>query len=133
MHSRSLFTALAFGVTLSVAQFAHADTTLLKASYDPTRELYQQFNAAFAKYWQAKTGEKVTVRQPHGGSGGSVIDGIDADVVTLALAYHIDAIAAKAKLLPGRQCCISATIAPSPLRRKLTTTRPARRPGYHSS
>jgi sulfate/thiosulfate transport system substrate-binding protein len=104
MHSRSLFTALAFSVTLSVAQFAHADTTLLNVSYDPTRELYQQFNAAFAKYWQAKTGEKVTVRQSHGGSGAqarSVIDGIDADVVTLALAYDIDAIAAKAKLLPG--------------------------------
>ena len=104
MHSRSRFTALAFGVTLWVAQFAHADTTLLNVSYDPTRELYQQFNAAFAKYWQAKTGEKVTVRQSHGGSGAqarSVIDGIDADVVTLALAYDIDAIAAKAKLLPG--------------------------------
>src|SRR5439155_7033911 len=73
-------------------------------SYDPTRELYQEFNAAFAKYWQTKTGDKVTVRQSHGGSGAqarSVIDGIDADVVTLALAYDIDQIAQRAKLLPN--------------------------------
>ncbi len=83
---------------------ARADVTLLNVSYDPTRELYQDFNAAFAKYWQAKTGEKVTIKQSHGGSGKqarSVIDGLDADVVTLALAYDIDAIAEKAKLLPA--------------------------------
>jgi sulfate/thiosulfate transport system substrate-binding protein len=82
---------------------AHADVTLLNVSYDPTRELYQNYNAAFAKYWQAKSGEKVTIRQSHGGSGAqarSVIDGIDADVVTLALAYDIDEIARRAKLLP---------------------------------
>jgi sulfate transport system substrate-binding protein len=82
---------------------ASADVSLLNVSYDPTRELYQNFNAAFAKYWQAKTGEKVTIKQSHGGSGAqarSVIDGIDADVVTLALAYDIDEIAQKAKLLP---------------------------------
>ena len=80
-----------------------ADTMLLNVSYDPTRELYADFNASFVKYWQAKTGEKVTVKQSHGGSGAqarSVIDGIDADVVTLALAYDIDAIAQRAKLLP---------------------------------
>ncbi len=76
---------------------AHAaDITLLNASYDPTRELYQDFNAAFAKQWKAKTGDNVTVKQSHGGSGKqarTVIDGLEADVVTLALAYDIDAIA----------------------------------------
>ncbi|HEY3178915.1 MAG TPA: sulfate ABC transporter substrate-binding protein [Casimicrobiaceae bacterium] len=85
------------------ATVAHADVTLLNVSYDPTRELYKNYNAAFAKYWQAKTGEKVTIRQSHGGSGAqarSVIDGIEADVVTLALAYDIDEIARRAKLLP---------------------------------
>jgi sulfate transport system substrate-binding protein len=76
---------------------------LLNVSYDPTRELYQEFNAAFAKYWQAKTGETVKINQSHGGSGKqarSVIDGLEADVVTLALAYDIDEIGEKAKLLP---------------------------------
>ena len=82
---------------------AHAaDVTLLNVSYDPTRELYQQYDAAFSAYWKAKTGDVVTVKQSHGGSGKqarSVIDGLDADVVTLALAYDIDEIAEKAKLL----------------------------------
>jgi sulfate transport system substrate-binding protein len=90
-----------FALALSFA--ASADVSLLNVSYDPTRELYQSYNAAFAKYWQAKTGEKVAIKQSHGGSGAqarSVIDGIDADVVTLALAYDIDEIAEKAKLLP---------------------------------
>ena len=85
------------------ATAAYADVTLLNVSYDPTRELYQHYNAAFAKNWQAKTGEKITIRQSHGGSGAqarSVIDGIGADVVTLALAYDIDEIARRAKLLP---------------------------------
>ena len=71
---------------------------LLNVSYDPTRELYQEYNAAFAKYWKEKTGQEVTVRQSHGGSGKQargVIDGLQADVVTLALAYDIDAIAEK--------------------------------------
>ncbi len=71
---------------------------LLNVSYDPTRELYQDFNAAFAKYWQAKTGQTVTVNTSHGGSGAqarAVIDGLEADVVTLALAGDIDAIADK--------------------------------------
>jgi sulfate/thiosulfate-binding protein len=79
------------------------EITLLNVSYDPTRELYQEFNAAFAKHWQSKTGEKVTIRQSHGGSSKqarAVIDGLEADVVTLALAYDIDAIAEKAKLFP---------------------------------
>lgn len=77
--------------------------TLLNVSYDPTRELYEEYNAAFAKYWEAKTGDKVTINQSHGGSGKqarAVIDGLEADVVTLALAYDIDAINEKANLLP---------------------------------
>jgi sulfate transport system substrate-binding protein len=79
------------------------EVTLLNASYDPTRELYQDFNAAFAKHWETKTGDRVTIKQSHDGSGKQarrVIDGFAADVVTLALAYDIDAIAQKAHLLP---------------------------------
>jgi sulfate transport system substrate-binding protein len=90
---------LAFGATAS----ARADVTLLNVSYDPTRELYQEINTAFSKQWDAKTKEKVTIKQSHGGSGKqarSVIDGLDADVVTLALAYDIDEIAARGRLLP---------------------------------
>ena len=81
-----------------------ANVELLNVSYDPTRELYQEFNAAFAKQWEAKTGDKLIIKQSHGGSGKqarTVIDGLAADVVTLALAYDIDEIAAKAKLLPA--------------------------------
>ena len=80
-----------------------ARVTLLNVSYDPTRELYVDFNAAFARYWKAKSGQELRVDQSHGGSGKqarSVIDGLAADVVTLALAADIDAIAADAKLLP---------------------------------
>lgn len=80
------------------------DIVLLNVSYDPTRELYQDFNQAFAKYWKDKTGETVVINQSHGGSGKqarAVIDGLQADVVTLALAYDIDAIADKAHLLPA--------------------------------
>ena len=91
--------ALAFAATHA----AHAaDVTLLNVSYDPTRELYQQYDAAFAAHWKARTGDTVTVKQSHGGSGKqarAVIDGLDADVVTLALAYDIDEIAEKGKLL----------------------------------
>lgn len=90
-------------VSLIISSNASADRVLLNVSYDPTRELYQEFNASFIKQWQAKTGEKVAVRQSHGGSGKqarSVIDGLEADVVTLALANDINAIAEKAKLLP---------------------------------
>jgi sulfate transport system substrate-binding protein len=97
--------AAAFAIAGPVLFAARAaDLTLLNVSYDPTRELYQQIDAAFAAAWKAKTGETVTVRQSHGGSGKqarSVIDGIEADVVTLALAWDIDEIAAKAKLLPA--------------------------------
>jgi sulfate/thiosulfate transport system substrate-binding protein len=78
-------------------------TTLLNVSYDPTREFYDEFNAAFAADWKAKGGGEVLIKQSHGGSGKqarSVIDGLEADVVTLALAYDIDAIAQKGKLLP---------------------------------
>ena len=80
------------------------DITLLNVSYDPTRELYQDFNKAFATHWKAKTGDVVTVKQSHGGSGKqarSVIDGLEADVVTLALAYDIDELSDKAKLIPA--------------------------------
>ena len=89
--------------SLLIGSNASADKTLLNVSYDPTRELYQEFNPAFSKYWQAQGGEKVTIRQSHGGSGKqarSVIDGLGADVVTLALAVDIDAIAEHSKLLP---------------------------------
>jgi sulfate/thiosulfate transport system substrate-binding protein len=78
--------------------------TLLNVSYDPTREFYQHFNATFARYWKTKTGTDVVVKQSHGGSGKqarAVIDGLQADVVTLALAYDIDAIAERSVLLPG--------------------------------
>jgi sulfate transport system substrate-binding protein len=92
---------------LAACDSRHASTaaqvTLLNVSYDPTRELYADFNGAFARYWLAKTGQRVRVDQSHGGSGKqarSVIDGLAADVVTLALAADIDAIATQGKLLP---------------------------------
>ena len=84
-----------------VAPVFAADISLLNVSYDPTRELYQDFNKAFAKQWKAKTSDNLAVRQSHGGSGKqarSVIDGLDADVVTLALAYDIDEIASRGLL-----------------------------------
>jgi sulfate/thiosulfate-binding protein len=80
-----------------------AEISLLNVSYDPTRELYQDFNEAFAKHWQAKTGDKLSIKQSHGGSGKqarSVIDGLSADVVTLALSYDIDEISSKGRLIP---------------------------------
>ena len=95
---------LALALTASVTGVALAETTLLNVSYDPTRELYQAFNPEFSKYWKAKTGQDVTIKQSHGGSGKqarAVIDGLEADVVTLALAYDIDAIAAKTGKIPG--------------------------------
>jgi sulfate/thiosulfate transport system substrate-binding protein len=104
MTARNLFrTFAALALTAAATLAAAKDITLLNVSYDPTRELYQDYNAAFTKYWQAKTGDKVTVKQSHGGSGKqarSVIDGLESDVVTLALAYDIDEIAERAKLLP---------------------------------
>lgn len=88
---------------LVASSAAAADISLLNVSYDPTRELYQEFNAAFGKYWKAKAGDNVTINQSHGGSGKqarAVIEGLQADVVTLALAYDIDAIA-DAGLIPA--------------------------------
>ncbi len=83
----------------------HAESkTLLNVSYDPTRELYDDYNKAFAQYWQKKSGKDISIRQSHGGSGKqarTVIDGLAADVVTLALAYDIDALATQGKLLPA--------------------------------
>ncbi|MGC2694679.1 MAG: sulfate ABC transporter substrate-binding protein [Candidatus Angelobacter sp.] len=86
-------------ITLALAE----STTLLNVSYDPTREFYQDFNSAFARYWKTKTGAVVTINQSHGGSGKqarAVIDGLQADVVTLALAYDVDAISEKSGLIP---------------------------------
>src|SRR5689334_10235721 len=80
--------------------------TLLNVSYDPTRELYEDFNQQFAAYWKAKTGQEVTVKQSHGGSGKqarSVVDGLEADVVTLALAYDVDAVARAGLIAPDWQ------------------------------
>jgi len=102
----ALFVSLAAGLGLAPGAARAASVTLLNVSYDPTRELYQDYNAAFAKYWKAKTGDTVTINNSHGGSGKqarSVIDGLDADVVTLALSYDIDAIAAKGLLAPDWQ------------------------------
>src|ERR1700761_3847111 len=95
------FSAITLAAT---ALFAAGPVKLLNVSYDPTRELYQNINAAFAKQWKAKTGADVQISQSHGGSGSqarSVIDGLQADVVTLGLAYDIDSIAENAKLLPA--------------------------------
>ena len=99
--ARSLLAAL---LSVGLAGQALADVTLLNVSYDPTRELYQDYNAAFAKYWKNRNNEVVTIKQSHGGSGKqarSVIDGLEADVVTLALAYDVDALHEKGKLIPA--------------------------------
>src|SRR6476661_2617590 len=95
------FTGFTLLLALVAPALQAAEISLLNVSYDPTRELYQDVNQAFAKQWKAKTGDDVKVRQSHGGSGKqarSVIDGLEADVVTLALGYDIDAIAER-KLL----------------------------------
>lgn len=94
-----LVVALALGMVATQAK----DLTLLNVSYDPTRELYQEINPAFVRYWNAKTGQKVSVQQSHGGSGKqarSVIDGLQADVVTLALAWDVEALHERGKLIP---------------------------------
>lgn len=96
--------ALGLTAALAVSTSAWANIELLNVSYDPTRELYQEYNPAFAKYWKEKTGETVTIKQSHGGAGKqarAVIDGLEADVVTLALAYDIDAIAENTKKIPA--------------------------------
>jgi sulfate/thiosulfate-binding protein len=91
-------------VPLAAAPAPAKELRLLNVSYDPTREFYQEYNAAFAKYWKAKTGDAVTIRQSHGGAGKqarAVIDGLEADVVTLALAFDIDAIGEKTGFFPA--------------------------------
>jgi sulfate/thiosulfate transport system substrate-binding protein len=100
--------ALALGVSLGLASFAGsaqaAEISLLNVSYDPTRELYQEFNAAFAKHWKAESGDDVTIKQSHGGSGKqarAVIDGLEADVVTLALAGDVDQLYKNGGLIPA--------------------------------
>jgi sulfate/thiosulfate transport system substrate-binding protein len=97
-------TAIALASVVLVPLVHAATVSLLNVSYDPTRELYEAYNKAFAAYWKAKTGDTVVVNQSHGGSGKqarSVIDGLGADVVTLALAYDVDALAKEAKLIPA--------------------------------
>jgi sulfate transport system substrate-binding protein len=106
MNRRSTVLALSALVLATTAGSSLAQTpvSLLNVSYDPTRELYVEFNAAFAKHWKATSGQDVTVKQSHGGSGKqarSVIDGLDADVVTLALAGDVDALNKQAFLIPA--------------------------------
>src|SRR5882672_4933831 len=105
LMKKGVFVLFGLLLTLLVPAWGQSGTAnLLNVSYDPTRELYQDFNQAFAKYWKAKTGQTVTVEQSHGGSSKqarAVIDGLQADVVTLALAYDIDAISQNAGLLPA--------------------------------
>jgi len=106
---------VALVATVTIAGVASAQTTLLNVSYDPTRELYREFNAAFAKYWEARTKQKVTVLPSHGGSGSqarAVNDGLEADVVTLALAYDIDAIAQSGLIKAGWQKRLPQNSAP---------------------
>ncbi len=101
--ARASIAALAASLML-VSTAVRAETTLLNVSYDPTRELYEEYNKAFAQHWKQKTGQDVKIQQSHGGSGKqarTVIDGLPADVVTLALAYDIDSIATKGRLLPA--------------------------------
>src|SRR5271154_6822971 len=96
--------AIIAGAAPLSSALAQTTVTILNVSYDPTRELYDDYNAVFAKYWKAKTGQSVTVQQSNGGSGKqarAVIDGLQADVVTLALAYDIDAISSQGNLLPA--------------------------------
>ena len=104
MKLTSLVAAFLVSVAALSGVASAKDVTLLNVSYDPTRELYKEINAAFSKEWKAKTGDNLTIQQSHAGSGGqarAVIDGLKADVVTLALAYDIDVIAERAKSLPA--------------------------------
>jgi sulfate/thiosulfate transport system substrate-binding protein len=103
MVLKRMFLTIILVSVLSLPLSVQAELNLLNVSYDPTRELYQDYNTAFTKYWKEKGGENVKIRQSHGGSGKqarAVIDGLEADVVTLALAYDIDEIHDKAKLIP---------------------------------
>jgi sulfate/thiosulfate-binding protein len=120
MRHKKILGLLALLALLAQSAAFAADVTLLNVSYDPTRELYRDFDAAFARQWKAKTGDTVTVRQSHGGSGKqarAVIDGLPADVVTLALAYDIDAISERGLIahdwqrrLPQRSAPYTSTI-----------------------
>lgn len=104
MHSIKRLCWFLLAVLVSPGLAPAKDFTLLNVSYDPTREMYQEFNAAFAKHWQEKTGDKLVINQSHGGSGKqarAVIDGLPADVATLALGYDIDAIARLGRSLPA--------------------------------
>jgi sulfate/thiosulfate-binding protein len=101
---KSTILAVALASALFTGATHAAEITLLNVSYDPTRELYQEFNAAFAAYWKAKTGDTVIIKQSHGGSGKqarAIIDGLEADVATLALAADIDALATHGNLIPA--------------------------------
>ena len=114
MRSHSFVAALVVAVVATTG-LGHAQTTLLNVSYDPTRELYKEYNAAFSKYWEAKTKQKVVMKQSHGGSGAqarAVADGLEADVVTLALAYDIDALASSGLIKPGWQKRLPQNSAP---------------------
>jgi sulfate transport system substrate-binding protein len=100
----AVLVAAAAGLVPGAAHAQPKAVTLLNVSYDPTRELYQEINVAFAKQWKAKTGQDVTINQSHGGSGRqarAVVDGLEADVVTLALAYDVDALVSPGKLIPA--------------------------------
>ena len=103
----SISTKLKLGVlaaVISATSFSAAARDFLNVSYDPTRELYEDVNKEFGKYWKSRTGQSINFKQSHGGSGKqarAVIDGLDADVVTLALAADIDVLVEKAKLLPA--------------------------------
>jgi sulfate/thiosulfate transport system substrate-binding protein len=105
MRRQFLLTLAAAAAALAPgAALAQKPVTLLNVSYDPTRELYQEINVAFAKQWKAKSGQDVTINQSHGGSGRqarAVVDGLEADVVTLALAYDVDALVSPGRLIPA--------------------------------
>ncbi|MGL4795212.1 MAG: sulfate ABC transporter substrate-binding protein, partial [Aeromonas jandaei] len=109
MTALSLFSVLAFG------QAYAAEVHLLNVSYDPTRELFQEYNSAFAKEWKAKTGDDVVVSQSHGGSGKqarAVVDGLEADVVSLALAYDVNAVAKQGLIAADWQNRLANNAAP---------------------
>jgi sulfate transport system substrate-binding protein len=100
---RQLLVAGVFAALTAAPAVNAADIKLLNVSYDPTREFYKEYNEAFSKYWKAKTGDNVTINQSHGGGGKqarAVLDGLEADVVTLAIAYDIDQLYQKRKLIP---------------------------------
>src|SRR5437867_2142961 len=106
MTSKSFFCRGAAALVALIGSIGAAtskDVTLLNVAYDPTREMYEELNAAFSKQWEARTGQKVIIKQSHGGSGKqarAIIDGLPADVATLALAYDIDMLHEKAQLIP---------------------------------